>query len=241
MQTDNRLIHYMIITTTVMFIYGCAPIKTSTSEIVGADKVTKQAPPQKKSQSPKVTKQAPPKKKSQSPKVNKQAPPKIASVSKDKQEISVSGIISKSIIRNGKPEGPLQAVAQVFSGTMQVVQNEIARGSEGRPETGTVAIAKPYKDGEKVVLLSLESSELLGSNYEGRKLVIEIDAMDMKGLFGEGAIYLIPPGIKKLRLGNYYVSTSGLNNWSSVQMAGSSTPPTVLDNKIRVWSVLGGQ
>jgi hypothetical protein len=66
-------------------------------------------------------------------------------------------------------------------------------------------------------------------------LVIDVDERNSELLIGEGAIYLVPPGIKKLRLGNYYVSTTGLDGWSSVQMAGPSNPPKMLDNKLTIW------
>lgn len=217
MQTNDSLIRNMlIIATIVMLSFGCIPIKTGVSETESAHKVPK------KSHS---TKKASLTKKSHSP--------------IDSPKLMISGIINKQIILNGKPEGPYQAVIQAYSGSIPAVQKELTLSSEGRPETGTVAIAKPYKADEKTILLSLEKSELLGSNYEGRELVIEIDEKDNKGLFGEGAVYLIAPGVRKLRLGNYYVSTSGLRNWSSVKMAGPSSPPKVLDNNIKVWSVSG--
>ncbi|MCP5006744.1 MAG: hypothetical protein GY941_22785 [Planctomycetes bacterium] len=217
MQTNNSLIRSMlIIAPIVMLSFGCIPIKTGVSETEKAHKVPK------KSHS---TKRASLTKKSHSP--------------IDSPKLLISGIINKPIVLNGKPEGPFQAVIQAHSGSMAAVQKELALSSEGRPETGTVAIAKPYKADEKTILLSLEKLELSGSNYEGRELVIELDERDNKGLFGEGAIYLIQPGVRKLRLGNYYVSTSGLRNWSSVQMAGPSTPPKILDNNVRVWSVSG--
>ena len=224
MQTNDSLIRNMlIIATIVMLSFGCIPIKTGVSETESSHKVTK------KSHSKKIASYT---KKPHSPIDSPHSPI-------DSPKLKISGIINKPIILNGKPEGPYQAVIQAYSGSMPAVQNELALGSEGRPETGTVAIAKPYKSDEKTVLLSIEKSELLGSNYEGRELIIEIDERDNKGLFGEGAIYLIRPGVRKLRLGNYYVSTSGLRNWSSVQMAGPSTPPKVLDNNVRVWSVSG--
>lgn len=217
MQTSSSLIRNMLIIPTIALLsFGCLPINSSVSDTGRVHKVTKKTPSVKTASLTKKPKST-----------------------KDEHKILISGIINKHIIRNGKPEGPYQAVIQAYSGSMRAVQNELARSSEGRPETGTVAIAKPYKADNKTILLSLKSSELSGSKYEGRELVIEIDERDNKGLFGEGAIYLIPPGIRKLRLGNYYVSTSELNSWSSVQMAGPYTPPKVLDNEIRVWSVSG--
>lgn len=214
MQTKISLIRNLLIIITIAVLsFGCLPTTTSVSETETASRVKKKTP----TETAMLTK-----KKKRSEK---------------KHKLLISGIINKQIILNGKPEGPYQAVIQAHGGTMPAVQKELALRSEGRPETGTVAIAKPYKADERAILLSLESSELQGSKYEGRELVIEIDERDNKGLFGEGAIYLIPPGLQKLRLGNYYVSTSGLDNWSSVQMAGPYTPPKILDNNIRVWSV----
>jgi hypothetical protein len=162
---------------------------------------------------------------------------KSKTVPKEEHEIKLTGYTVKHIVRNGRADGPQTTVVQGFSGKILISPDDIARSAEGRPESGTIAIVEPYGTGDSMLLLSLNNGALLGSKYEGQKLVLEVDMRDMSYLLGAGSTYLIKPGIQKVRLGNFYVSTSAAKEWCSVQISGPSIEPKLSGEGIKVLKV----
>lgn len=142
-------------------------------------------------------------------------------------KIPLSGFATRKLIRNGEPTGPATMVLQGYSGSTLVASEMFSRPSEGRPESGTVAILEPATSSQNVVTVSLDGTRLQTSKFGTWKLVFEADARDMSPLLGQGAVYLIPPGVKELRLGNFVISTLGVRDWSAIQMPSPPAQPTV--------------
>lgn len=66
---------------------------------------------------------------------------------------------------------------------------------------------------------------LKGSSYETRATLLEFDASTMSPLVGQGAVYLLKPGIEQIRLGSYVVRTTEANTWCAVEIMGLGIDP----------------
>jgi hypothetical protein len=159
---------------------------------------------------------------------------KDTKLEKSQLTIPFSGFTTKNIIRNGEPKGPQTMVLQGFSGEILMPQSELSRSAEGRPGSGTIAIVDPATTSDDFVFISLDSAALVRSQFEGKKLVVEADARNMSMLLGEGATYLIRPGIEKIRLGDFWVSTSDAKDWCSIEMTGPSRQPKLSGTGIKI-------
>lgn len=139
---------------------------------------------------------------------------------------------TQPLIVGGKPSERQTMVLQAHSGSLQLPV-ALVQTSEGKPLSGTVAIADPVPGSDDLAVIRLENEGLAGSPYAGRKLVLEFDARDMSPLLGQGATYLIRPGISKLRLGNFFVSTTDAQGWCSVEITGPSSAPKLSGSGIK--------
>jgi hypothetical protein len=149
-------------------------------------------------------------------------------------QVQFSGQEVRRVIADGKPRGPQTMVLQAQSGSIELPTILISESSEGKPMSGTVAIAEPVEGKDDQILLRLDNASLSGSSFTGRQLVLEVDFRNMRPLLGQGAIYLVRPGISKLRLGNLIVNTANAQDWSSVEMTESLSTPKITGIGIKV-------
>lgn len=136
-----------------------------------------------------------------------------------------------------QPAAEKVMVLQARTGSTLVLTAELARTAEGRPRSKTVAIAEPTNVAE-VIKLSLDAKALVGSRYEKLELVLEsLGPMGGGLLLGEGATYLIRPGTKELRLGNYIISTLKAKEWCLMRMGDAASEPELEGEGITVRKV----
>ncbi len=159
----------------------------------------------------------------------------LSAVSQDNEKsLKISGFTNKNIVENGQPNGPLTMVFESHSGSAFIAQKDIAASAEGQPMSGTVAIAEPDKESQEIVVLDLDAGKLSGTKYADVKLVIQSDGRNGRPLVGEGATYIIKINKEKVRLGDYFLSSSGAEQWVRVKMRGPSAPPEVDSDQVTV-------
>jgi hypothetical protein len=164
----------------------------------------------------------------------------------DSLAIEQSKIVIKDYIVDGVNRGTT-SVLLAEEGEIEVNANSIGCKTSGNQKSGTAVIAA-IPEGQLFIIKSggqineyanlvLDNNLLKGSIYENRKLAIEFTVFTREPLLGDGAIFFIQPGIEKMRMGNFYVSTTEAKEWCSVEISCSSEKPKVDGHGIKIWPV----